>query len=74
MFGFAGDDILEPGHESLLAKMSLAHIVDHRLPVGIETCLGVAFLGILDIGERRAVISALAGIDDPHAERTVHSS
>jgi len=73
MLGCAGDDILEHGHKSLLTKVPLAHIGNHRLPVGIETGFGVAFLGMLDMVECCVVIFALAGIDDPHAERTVHS-
>jgi hypothetical protein len=48
MLGGAGNDVLEPGHESLLAKMPLAHVGNHRLPFGSETGFGVAFLGMLD--------------------------
>jgi len=48
MLGGAGNDVLEPVHEALLAKMPLAHVGNHRLPVGSETGFGVAFLGLLD--------------------------
>ena len=67
MLGCAGNDILESSHESLLAKMPLTHIGNQRLPVGIEPGFIVAFLGTLDVVERRVVILALARIDDPHA-------
>ena len=73
MLGCAGDDILEPSHKSLLAKVSIAHIGNHRLPVGIETGFNVAFLGMLDVVKRSGVVLALAGIDDPHAESAIHS-
>ena len=73
MLGYAGDDILEPGHKSLLAKVLIAHIGNHRLPVGIKAGFGVAFLGMLDMVERCVVIFALTGTDDPDAERTMHS-
>ena len=61
MLGGAGNDVLEPSHESLLAKVPLAHVGNHRLPVSSETGFGVAFLGMLDVVERRVVIFALAG-------------
>ena len=73
MLGCAGDDILEPGHKSLLAKVPIAHIDNHRLPVGIVTSFGIAFLGMLNVVKGSGVVLALAGIDDPHAESAIHS-
>ena len=73
MLGFAGNDILEPDHKALFAKVPLSHGGNHRLSVGIEAGFSIAFLGMLNVAKRRVVVLALAGIDDPHAESTVHS-
>lgn len=72
MLGCAGNDLLESGHESLLTKVPLTHIGNHRLPVGTEPGFGVTFLGTLDVVERRVVVLALAGIDDPQAQRPIY--
>ncbi len=49
MRGCAGDDLLESNHETFFTKVFLPNFGNHRLPVGMESGLGIAFLSRLNI-------------------------
>src|SRR3990172_12197661 len=64
-------ELLEPGNEGGLPAVTLAHVLDGRLPFLAQPRFLVAPLRAREVGERESIVLALSFVDDAKAERAV---
>jgi hypothetical protein len=66
-----GDDLIEGGQKSRLARMGSPHDLDQLLPLGSAACAPIQVPCLLEMVQGGSVIFALARVDNTQAQRPI---